>query len=194
MMVFVFDVLFLFLKKRVVQSLSRVQLFGTPWTAARQASPSFTVSWGLLKLMSIESVMPSNYLILCHPFLFLPSTFPSTRVFSSESAALCIRWTKNWSFSSSPSNEYWGLISFRIDWFDLLAVLLWLSNTPLYIYHNFFIHPSVDGNLGCFHILTIVNSAAMNIGVQVSFSIIIFSGYMPNSGIAGSYGSFIPSF
>ena len=132
MMVFVFDVLFLFLKKRVVQSLSHVQLFGTPWTAARQASPSFTVSWGLLKLMSIESVMPSNYLILCHPFLFLPSTFPSTRVFSSESAALCIRWTKNWSFSSSPSNEYWGLISFRIDWFDLLAV----QGTPKSLLQN----------------------------------------------------------
>ena len=159
----------------------------------RQAFLSFTIAWSLFKLMSIESVMPSKCLILCHPPFLLPSIFPSIRAFSNESA-LCIMRPKYWSFSISPSNEYWGLVSFRIDWFDLLAVLLWLSNTPLYIYHNFFIHPSVDGNLGCFHILTIVNSAAMNIGVQVSFSIIIFSGYMPNSGIAGSYGSFIPSF
>ena len=94
-----------------------------PWTAAHQASLSFTVSWSLLRLMSIESVMPSNHLILCHLLLLLPSIFPSIRVFSSESA-LCIRWPKYWSliFSISPSNEYSGLISFRIDWFDLLAV------------------------------------------------------------------------
>ena len=85
-------------------------------------------------------------------------------------------------------------MSFRIDWFDHLALLLWLSNIPSCIYHNFFIHSSVNGHLGCFHILTIVNSAAMNIGVQVSSSVMIFSGYMPNSGIAGSYGGFIPSF
>ena len=97
--------------------------FGTPWTAALQASLSFTVSWSLLKLMSIESVMPSNHLILCLPLLLLPSVFPSFRVFSNESA-LCIRLPKYWSFSFSisPSNEYSGLISFRIDWFDLLAV------------------------------------------------------------------------
>ena len=95
----------------------------TPWTAAGQASLSFTISWSLLKLMSIESMMPSNHFILCHPLLFLPSTFPSIRVFSSE-LALCIRWLKYWSFSFSisPSSEYSGLISFRIDWFDLLAV------------------------------------------------------------------------
>ena len=107
----------------VVQSLSHVQLFAAPWTAARQASLSFTFSQSLLKLMSIESVMPYSHLILCHPLLLLPSVFPSIRVFSNESA-LHIRWPKYWSFSFSisPSNEYSGLISFRMDWFDLLAV------------------------------------------------------------------------
>ena len=107
----------------VIQSLSRVWIFKTPWTAARQASLSFTISQSLLKLMSIESVMPSNHLILCCPLLLLPSIFPSIRFFSNESA-LCITWPKYWSFSLSisPSNEYSGLISFRIDWFDLLAV------------------------------------------------------------------------
>ena len=107
----------------LVQSLSHVPLFVTPWTAARQASLSITNSQSLLKLMSIESVMPSNHLILCHPLLLLPSIFPSIRVFSSESV-LCIRWPKYWSFSFSvsPSNEYSGLISFRLDWFDLLPV------------------------------------------------------------------------
>ena len=106
-----------------VQSLICVQLFVTPWTAVCQASLPITNSWNLLKLMSIESVMPSNHLILCHPFLLPPSTFPSIRVFSNESA-LCIRWPKYWSFSFkiSPSNEYSGLISFRMDWLDLLAV------------------------------------------------------------------------
>ena len=105
-----------------IQSLSCVQLSSTPGTAARQASLSITNSRSLLKLMSIESVMPSNHLILCHPLLFLPSIFPSIRVFSNESA-LCIRWQKYWSFSFSisPSNEYSGLISFRMDWLDLLA-------------------------------------------------------------------------
>ena len=100
-----------------VQSLSRVQLFKTPWTAACQASLSITNSWSLLKLMSIELVIPSNHLILCHPLLLLPSVFPSIRVFSDESV-LHIRWPKYWSssFSISPSNEYSGLISFRIDW------------------------------------------------------------------------------
>ena len=95
----------------------------TPWTAAYQASLSITNSWSLLKLMSIESVMPSNHLILCNPLLFLPSIFPSIRIFSNESV-LHIGWPKYWSFSCSisPSNEYSGLISFRIDWFDLLAV------------------------------------------------------------------------
>ena len=106
-----------------VQSLSHVQFSATPWTAAHEASLSFTNSWSLLKLMSIESVMPSNHLILCCPLLLLPSIFPSIRVFFNESALL-IRWPKYWSFSCSisPSNEYSGLISFRIDWFDLLAV------------------------------------------------------------------------
>ena len=106
-----------------VQSLSRIQLFATPWTAARQASLSTTNSQSLLKLMSIELVMPSNHLILCLPLLLLPSIFPSIRVFSNESA-LHIRWPKFWSFSFniSPSNEYPGLISFRMDWLDLLAV------------------------------------------------------------------------
>ena len=106
-----------------VQSLSQVWLFATPWTAARQASLSITNPWSLLKLMSIESVMPSNHLILCCPLLLLPSIFPSIRVFSNESV-LHIRWPKYWSFSFniSPSNEYSGLISFRVDWSDLLAV------------------------------------------------------------------------
>ena len=106
-----------------VQSLSHIQLFATPWTAARQASLSVTSSQSLLKLMSAELVMPSNHLILCHLLLLLPSIFPSIRVFSNESV-LCIRWSKYWSFSFSisPFNEYSGLISFRIDWLDLLAV------------------------------------------------------------------------
>ena len=106
-----------------VQLLSCVRLFATPWTMARQVYLSITNSRSSLKLMSIESVMPSNHLILCHPLLLLPSIFSSIRVFSSESA-LCIRWPKYWSFSFciSPSNEYSVLISFRTDWFDLLAV------------------------------------------------------------------------
>ena len=106
-----------------VQSLSHVRLFVTPWTTARQASLSITNSRSLLKLMSKESVMPSNHLILCHPLLLLPSIFPSIRVFSNESV-LHIRWPKYWSFSLSisPSNERPGLVSFRMDLLDLLAV------------------------------------------------------------------------
>ena len=105
-----------------VQLLSHVRLFATPWTAAHQASLSITDSWSLLKLMSIELVMPSNHLILCCPLLLPPSIFPSIRVFSSESV-LCIRWPKlSFSFSISPFNEYSGLISFRTDWLDLLEV------------------------------------------------------------------------
>ena len=102
--------------------LSSVHLFATPWTSAHQAPLSFVISWSLLKLKSVELVMPSNHLILCCPLL-LPSIFPSLGVFSNE-LALCIRWPKYWSFSFniSPSIEYSGLISFRIDWFDLLAV------------------------------------------------------------------------
>ena len=100
----------------VVQSLNHVPLFATSWTAAGQASPSFTISWSLLKLMSIESVKPSNHLVLCHPLLPLPSVFPSIRVFSSE-LSLRIRWPKYWSFSLriSPFNQYSGLISFTIE-------------------------------------------------------------------------------
>jgi len=124
-----------------VQSLSRVQLFATPWTAAHQSSLPVTNSWSLLKLMSIESVMPSNHLILCHPLLLPPSIFPSIRVFSNESV-LRIRWPKYWRFSFSicPSNMYSGLISFRMDWLDLLAVqgtLRVFSNTTIQK-HQFF--------------------------------------------------------
>ena len=106
-----------------VQLLSHVRLFVTPWTAAHQAFLSITNSWSLPKLMSIESAMPSKHLTLCHPFLLLPSISPSIMVFSNESA-LPIRWPKDWSFSFniSPSNEHSGLISFRMDWLDLLAV------------------------------------------------------------------------
>ena len=106
-----------------VQSLSRVQLFATPWTAARQVSLSIASCHSLLKLMSIESVMPSNHLILCHPLLLLPLILPSLKVFSNESV-LCIRWPEycTFNFSISPSNAYSGLISFRMDWLDLLAV------------------------------------------------------------------------
>ena len=113
----------------VVQLLSCVQHFVTLWTAAHWASLFITNSGSLLKLMSIESVMPSNHLIHCHPLLLLPSIFPSIRVFSKE-LVLCIRWPKYWSFSFniSPSNEYSGLISFRIDWLDLLAVQGTLKN------------------------------------------------------------------
>ena len=113
-----------------------VQLFETTWTATRHAPLSFTISQSLLRFMSIESVMPSNHLILCHPLLLLPSIFPSIRVFSNESVLL-LRWPKYWkfSFSISPSNEYSGLISFRMDCFDFLGVqgilksLLWHHNS-----------------------------------------------------------------
>ena len=106
-----------------VQLLSHVRLFATPWIAARQASLSITNSWNLLKLMSIESVMPSSHLILCRPLFLLPPIPPSIRVFSNEST-LRMRWPKDWSFSFniSPSNEHPGLISFMMDWLDLLAV------------------------------------------------------------------------
>ena len=108
---------------RLVHSLSYVWLFATPWTAAHQAPLSFTISRSFLRLMFIESVMPSNHLILCRPLLLLPSIFPSIRVFSKESV-LCIRWAKYWSFcfSISPSSEYSGSIFFRMDWFEHLAV------------------------------------------------------------------------
>ena len=116
-------VLLSFSQFSLVQSLSRVRLFATPWIAARQASLSITNSWSLLKLMSIKLVMPSRHLILCHPLVLLPPIPPSIRVFSSEST-LPMRWPKYWSFSFSisPSNEHPGLVSFRMDWLDLLAV------------------------------------------------------------------------
>ena len=113
----------------------RVWLFAALWTAACQTSLWFTTSWSLLKLMPIESVMPSNHLILCHPLLLLSSTFPSIRVFSKDSV-LCIKWPEYWSFSfsTSPSNEYSELISFRMNWFDLLAVQRTLKS--LLQHHN----------------------------------------------------------
>ena len=111
-------------------SVIHFRFFANPWTAACQASLSFTNSWSLLKLIFIELVMQANHLVLCHPLLLLPSIFPSIRVFSNESV-LCIRWPKYWlfSFSISPSNDYSGLISFRINWFDLLAVQGTLKTT-----------------------------------------------------------------
>ena len=120
---FYFLIKFYFFNLSSVQLLSHIQLFATPWTAAHQTSLSITNSQSLLKLMSIELVMPSNHLILCCPILLLPSIFPSIRVFSNE-LALCIRWPKYWSFSFSisASNEYSGLISFRMDWLDVLVV------------------------------------------------------------------------
>ena len=137
-----------------VQSLSHVRLLVTPWTAARQASLSITNSQSLLKLTSIELVISSNHLVLCRPFLLPPSIFPSIRVFSNE-PVLCIRWPEYWSFSFSisPSNEYSGLISFRVNWLDLLAVQGTLKslfqhhsskasilNTQISLYSNSHIH------------------------------------------------------
>ena len=133
-----------------VQSLSRVRLFATPWIAARQASLSITNPWSSLKLTSIESVMPSSHLLLCHPLLLLPPTSPSIRVFSNEST-LHMRWPKYWSFSFSiiPSKEIPGLMSFRMDWLDLLAV----QGTPKSLLqdtvqkHQFFgTQPSLQSN------------------------------------------------
>ena len=132
-----------------VQLLSHAWLCA-PWTAAHQASPSFTSSWGLLKFMSTESVIPSNHLIHCRPLLPLPSIFPSIRVCSSESA-LCITWTKYWCFifSISPSNEYSGLISFRTEWFGLLQSMGFstvFSNTILQKHQFFSAQPSLWPN------------------------------------------------
>ena len=137
-----------------VQSLSHDQLFMTPWTAACQASLSISNSQSLLKIMSIALVMPSNHLIRYHPFLLLPSVFPRIRVFSNESA-LCSRWPKYWSFSISisPSNEYSRLISFRMDWLDLLAVQGTLKSLPqhqsskasiLWCSAFFIVHPHIQ--------------------------------------------------
>ena len=123
-----------------VQSLSRVWLFVTPWAVACQVFPSNTNSWSPPKLMSMESMMPSNHLILCHLLLLLPSIFPSIRVFYNKSA-LPIRWSKYWSFSFnvSPSNEHPGLISFRMDWLDLLAVQGTLKSLLHHLSSNAFI-------------------------------------------------------
>ena len=117
----------------VFQLLSCIHLFAAPWTVTCQPSLSFTIPLSLLNFMSIESAVPSNHLILCYPLLLLPSVFPSIRVFSSESA-LCIRWPEYWSFSFSlsPSSEYSGLISLKIDWFDLLAVHNELRINPIW--------------------------------------------------------------
>ena len=133
-----------------VQSLSRVQLFATPQTAACQVSLSITNSWSLSKLMSIEPVMPPNHLILCGPLLLLPSIFPSIRVFSNESV-LHIRWPKYWSFSFniSPSNEHPGLISFRMDWLDLLqskGLSRVFSNTTVQKHQFLSTHLSLQSN------------------------------------------------
>ena len=134
-------------RAQLVQLLSCVRLFATPWTAARQASLSTTNSWSPPKPMSIELVMPSSHLILCHPFLLLPLIFPSIRVFSNEST-LRIRWPKYWSFSFniSPSKEHPGLISFRMDWLDLLAVqgthCLPLKEQVLLVHRIFFKNPT----------------------------------------------------
>ena len=130
-----------------VQLLSHVRLFATPWTAAHQASLSFSISWSLLKLMSIKLVMLSSHLILSYPLLLLPPIFPIIRLFSSESA-LCIRWLKYWnfSFSISPSSEYSGLISFRMDWFDLSVqgtVKRVFCSTIIQKHQFFSTHPSL---------------------------------------------------
>ena len=126
-----------------VQSLGYVQIFATPWTTAPQSSLSITNSRSPTKLMFIESVMPSNHLILCHPFLLLPSIFPSIRIFSNESTLLK-RWPKYWNFSCniSPSNEYPGLFSFRMDWLDLLAVQGTLKS--LLQHHSFHYYKYTD--------------------------------------------------
>ena len=134
---FTFDVFLFWQGISSVHLLSRVQLFATPWTAAHQASLSITNSWSLPKIMPIESVMPSNHLILCHPLRLLPSILPSIRFFSNESV-LHIRWPKYWrfSFSISPSNECSGLISVRIDWLELPAVQGTLSLKNLLQHHS----------------------------------------------------------
>ena len=148
-----------------VQSLSHVWLFVTPWTAACQASLSLTNSRSLLKLMSIELVMPPNRLILCHPLLLPPSIFPSIRVFSNEST-LCIRWPNYWSFSFSisPSNEYSGLISFSMDWLDLLAVQGTLKSLPQH-------HSSKASILQCSAFFIVqLSHAYMTTGETIAFT------------------------
>ena len=172
-----------------VQSLSRVQLFATPWIAARQASLSITNSRSSLRLTSIESVMPSSHLILCHPLLLLPPITPSSRVFSNKST-LCMRWPKYWSFGFSiiPSKQHPGLISFRMDWLDLLAVQGTLKsllqqtkhNTYIKYKHILKIHLSIDVHFDFFHVLAIVNNVSVNMGLYISFqvSVCIFFKYL----------------
>ena len=148
----------------VVQPLSPVQLFATPWTAACQAPLSFTNSRSLLKLMSIQLVMPSNHLILCHPLLLLPSNLPNIRVFSNE-LALGNRWPKYWNFSFriSPSNEYSGLISFKMDWSDLLGVqgtlksLLQHHSSKALVSSFFYLHLNFMPLSFCIHIFLCLN-------------------------------------
>ena len=152
-----------------VQSLSPVRLFATSWTAAHQTPLSFTISQSLLKLMSIELVMPSNHLILCCPLLLIPSVFPSIRVFSNE-LVLHIRWPKNWSFSFSPSNEYSGLTSFRIHWFDLLAVQGTLKSLLQQ-------HSSKASDLWCFSMVQ-CSHPYVTIGKTIALTIQIFLGKM----------------
>ena len=171
-----------------VQSLSRVRLFETPWIAARQASLSITNSRSSLRLMSIESVMPSSHLILCRPLLLLPPIPPSIRVFSDEST-LRMRWPKYWSFSFSIilSKEHPGLISFRMDWLDLLAVQETLKSLLQQTKHNAYvkykhilkIHLSIDVHFDFFHVLAIVN-VSVNTGLYISFqvSVCIFFKYL----------------
>ena len=153
----------------VVQPLRHVKLFAIPWTTAWQASRSFTVSQSLLKLLSVESVMPSNNLILCHPFLFLHSIFSSFTVFSKES--VLIRWAKCWSlsFSTSPSDEYSGLISFSTDWFDLLAVQGTLKSHIQY-------HSSKASIIPCLVFFTIrLSDPYKTTGKTIALTIWIFS-------------------
>ena len=170
-----------------VQLLSCVWLFVTPWTAACQVSLSITNSRSLLKLLSIESVMPSNHLILCHPLFLPPSIFPSIRVFSSESV-LCIRWPKYWSFSFSisPSNKYPGLISFRMDWLDLLAVEGTLKS--LLQHHN-----SKASILQCSAFFIVqLSHPYMNTGKTIDFTIWTFVGKVIFNMISRLVIAFLP--
>ena len=151
----------------VVQLISRIQLFGTPWTAACQASLSFTIFQRSLKLTSIESVMSSNHLIFCHPLLLPPSIFPRIRVFSNE-LALRTRWPKYWSFSFSnnPSNEYSGLISFRMDWWISLqpkGLSRVFSNTTVQKYQFFGAQPSLWSNSNIHDFIKIILNEFINI-------------------------------
>ena len=145
-------------------SVSRVQLFVTAWTAAWQASLSFTISQSLLKLMAIESVMPSNHLVLCRPRLLLPSTFPSIRVFSNE-LAVRIGWPKDWSFSIHPSSEYSMLISFRMDWLDLLAVQGTLKSLLQHYSSQNLLHSSSL----CSYLLYLISSVSVRSLLFLSF-------------------------